>query len=278
EVDAEVGLSESIEVWYKSMGKSMQLRVEYPWKLTVCSHYNGDGGWKSVKNRRYERNEGVNGGMYRQRNNYGEGSSSIGGFGGRGRGVKRNGVPGPVNAKETDGNRKGKSKVDEGGSFKDSVGMTEIDCETTNVGGRNVNKGDGNNGDGKNVNASRGGSNDNVMNGFSYQNMFSVLSDEAEIERRLEWESMKERIDEACEKGLRISVEEKSEWPEDLWVYFKGKMHELIRKDNAADLKVKIKNLENHISYSSRMIAKESKTKTEEMVKSVMIENGLTEK
>ncbi|GKE06300.1 RNA-directed DNA polymerase, eukaryota, reverse transcriptase zinc-binding domain protein [Tanacetum coccineum] len=35
--------------------------------------------------------------------------------------------------------------------------------------------------------------------------MFSVLSDAAEIEKRLEWGSMKERIDEAREKGLRIT-------------------------------------------------------------------------
>ncbi|GJT53771.1 ribonuclease H-like domain-containing protein [Tanacetum coccineum] len=55
-------------------------------------------------------------------------------------------------------------------------------------------------------------------------------------------------------------------------------MQELIRKENVVDLKLKIKNLENQITYSSRMIAKESKTKTKAMVKYVMIENGLTEK
>ncbi|GJY53413.1 Toll/interleukin-1 receptor domain-containing protein [Tanacetum coccineum] len=34
--------------------------------------------------------------------------------------------------------------------------------------------------------------------------MFAVLSDGGEIERRLDWESMKDRIDGACEKGLHI--------------------------------------------------------------------------
>ncbi|GJT53770.1 ribonuclease H-like domain-containing protein [Tanacetum coccineum] len=156
-----------------------------------------------------------------------ESSRAEGGFGNKGRGglngrglgdqrfsknegsyyvlVKRNRVSRPINAKETNGNRKGKSKVDEGGSSKDSVGINEMDSETTNVGGRNVNKGDGNNRDGKNVNASRGGSNENSLKGVGYQNMFSAQLDEAEIERRLEWDSMKERIDESCEQGLRIS-------------------------------------------------------------------------
>ncbi|GJR74220.1 hypothetical protein Tco_0086585 [Tanacetum coccineum] len=37
-VDADLGLSDKIEVWYKSLGRSMELRVEYPWKPPVCSH------------------------------------------------------------------------------------------------------------------------------------------------------------------------------------------------------------------------------------------------
>nr|GFA11767.1 hypothetical protein [Tanacetum cinerariifolium] len=100
---------------------------------------------------------------------------------------------------------------------------------------------------------------------------------EAEIERRLEWESIKEMIDEACKKGLRISIEENSDWSEELWDYFRVKKQELVRKENVAELELKIKNLENQISHSNKMIAKESKTKAEAMVKSVMIEKSLTE-
>nr|GEZ25651.1 RNA-directed DNA polymerase, eukaryota, reverse transcriptase zinc-binding domain protein [Tanacetum cinerariifolium] len=104
-----------------------------------------------------------------------------------------------------------------------------------------------------------------------------VTLNEAEIERRLEWESIKEMIDEACEKGLRISIEENSDWSEELWDYFRVKMQELVRKENVVELKLKIKNLENQISHSNKIIAKESKTKAEAMVKSMMIEKSLTE-
>ncbi|GJX59586.1 hypothetical protein Tco_0290976 [Tanacetum coccineum] len=53
-------------------------------------------------------------------------------------------------------------------------------------------------------------------------------------------------------------------------------MQELVRKENVADLRLKIKNLENQISHSNKIIAKEFKMKVNDMVKSVMIEKGLT--
>ncbi|GJS99565.1 hypothetical protein Tco_0820735 [Tanacetum coccineum] len=190
----------------------------------------------------------------------------------------KNGIPGPTSANDYDGSGKGKSKVDEGRSSRDSFAINGMASEKMNIDERVINKKkNGKNGGVKNVNASCQSNKDNAMKGVGSQNMFSALSDEVEIEKRLEWESMKERIDDACEKSLRISIEEKSNWSKDLWNYFKVKMQELIRKENVADLKLKIKNLENHISHSSRMIAKESKTKLESMVKSVMVEKGLTE-
>nr|GEY58551.1 hypothetical protein [Tanacetum cinerariifolium] len=66
---------------------------------------NNDGGWKTVNYRRYGRNEGVNGGMYKQRNNYGEGSSN--------RGAKKNEVLRAANANDYNKSGKCKSKVDE---------------------------------------------------------------------------------------------------------------------------------------------------------------------
>ncbi|GJX06061.1 hypothetical protein Tco_0193993 [Tanacetum coccineum] len=44
-----------------------------------------------------------------------------------------------------------------------------------------------------------------VQKSISSENMFGVLSDGGGIERRLDWESLKDRIDGACEKGLHIS-------------------------------------------------------------------------
>nr|GEZ02719.1 hypothetical protein [Tanacetum cinerariifolium] len=229
-VDADLGLIDKVEVWYKRLGKSMELRMEFLWKPPVFSHckvyghgldrclkrtlnvaekklymgknaqgtanvVHGDNsniGWKTMNNRKSRRNDDTNRGMYRQRNYYGAGSSK-GGLNGRGR----------------------------GGMNGRGVGDQRFN---NNVGGKNINEGGS---------SSKG----NTKKGFDSQNMFFVLSDAAKIEKRLEWDSIRERIDEACEKGLRISMKEKNDWTEDLWVYSKEKMQELVRKENVADLR-----------------------------------------
>ncbi|GJR58908.1 hypothetical protein Tco_1501070 [Tanacetum coccineum] len=38
EVDATKGLVDTVEIWYKSLGKSMMLNVEYVWKPLLCEH------------------------------------------------------------------------------------------------------------------------------------------------------------------------------------------------------------------------------------------------
>ncbi|GJS56145.1 hypothetical protein Tco_0629507 [Tanacetum coccineum] len=38
EVDAAKGLVDSVEIWYKSLGKSMVLNVEYVWRPSLCDH------------------------------------------------------------------------------------------------------------------------------------------------------------------------------------------------------------------------------------------------
>ncbi|GJW56197.1 hypothetical protein Tco_0102928 [Tanacetum coccineum] len=54
-------------------------------------------------------------------------------------------------------------------------------------------------------------------------------------------------------------------------------MQELAKKQNVADLRLKIQNLKRQISHSNKMMAIESNTKADAMVKSVMIDQGLTE-
>ncbi|GJV81164.1 hypothetical protein Tco_1517034 [Tanacetum coccineum] len=136
--------------------------------------------------------------------------------------VKKNGIPGPTNANDYDGTGKGKSKVDEGRSSRDSFAINGMASEKMNIDERVINKKkNGENGGVENMNVSCESNKDNAMKGVGSQNMFSALSDEVEIEKRLEWESMKERVDETCEKGLHISIEEKINWSEDLWDYFK---------------------------------------------------------
>nr|GEW39763.1 ATPase, F1/V1/A1 complex, alpha/beta subunit, zinc knuckle CX2CX4HX4C [Tanacetum cinerariifolium] len=129
EVEAELGLVDVIKVFYKSLGKFMKLRVEYPWKPPLCSHCkvfghgydrcsnmvlskvekkqrdemsgqrkergvgNRNGG---MSGRRSYRGDNVYGNFNGQRNGYGEGTSrgrvngrGGGGFGGRGYGDQR---------------------------------------------------------------------------------------------------------------------------------------------------------------------------------------------
>ncbi|PWA82841.1 DUF4283 domain-containing protein [Artemisia annua] len=124
EVEAANGLVDSVVVCYKSMGKSMELNVEYPWRPPICSHCKvfghgddictkrssteteknvrtevnvqkqGNGinsksngvDWQSVGDRRFNRNDGGFNGYGGQRSFVGESSYSRGGFNGRGRG------------------------------------------------------------------------------------------------------------------------------------------------------------------------------------------------
>nr|GEX34580.1 zinc knuckle CX2CX4HX4C [Tanacetum cinerariifolium] len=86
EVDAEKGLADNIEVCYNSLGRSMELRVEYTWKLPICTHCKVFGHGRNV------RNDNLNDVANKRRYYAGE-SLSRGGFGIRGRGGK-NGLNG----------------------------------------------------------------------------------------------------------------------------------------------------------------------------------------
>ncbi|GJW41583.1 hypothetical protein Tco_0067428 [Tanacetum coccineum] len=105
----------------------------------------------------------------------------------------------------------------------------------------------GNKGMGTDSNAGKKDKNKKIV---SSNNMFSALTDERDIEMHGEWESMRSRIDEACEKGLHISLEEKNDWNDDL---------------------------RRQIVHSNKMIAIESRNKANVMMKSVMVEQGLTQ-
>nr|GEW01563.1 hypothetical protein [Tanacetum cinerariifolium] len=121
--------------------------------------------------------------------------------------MEKNRVPRPTNANDYDRSGKGKSKVDEGRSSRDSFAENRMASEKMNIDERVINK-------------KKYGGVENVNIGM----------------RIYEGED-----DEVCEKGLRITIKEKSN------------------------------------CHSSKMIPKESKTKTKAMVKFVMIDKGLAE-
>ncbi|GJU38610.1 putative ribonuclease H-like domain-containing protein [Tanacetum coccineum] len=55
-----------------------------------------------------------------------------------------------------------------------------------------------------------------VAHGIRSRNMFFELSDETQIEERLNWEAVRARIDDICSNNLFVNNEEKNSWPEDL--------------------------------------------------------------
>ncbi|GKA88883.1 RNA-directed DNA polymerase, eukaryota, reverse transcriptase zinc-binding domain protein [Tanacetum coccineum] len=311
EVETELGLVDEIEVFYNSLGRSMKLRVEYPWKPPVCSHCkvfghgydrcpnrarsetenrqraemsgqrketevgNGNGGddWQTVNGRRSFRSESTYGGFNGQRNGYGEGSSrggfngrGRGGFGGRGFGDQRYSrnenskyVPVKKNNNEVGNNEKGNDQ---------NKGKNKVAADIDGGVPSNHNDGSSNKkGSVENGNNKKKVSKEDLRT----DNMFSMLTDEVEIEKRMEWDSMKTRIDEACEKGLHISKEEREEWNEEVYDYYKVKLQELVKKTNVKDLKLKISNLYRQIAHSNKMVAIESRNKANSMCKSVMI-------
>ncbi|GJR68831.1 RNA-directed DNA polymerase, eukaryota, reverse transcriptase zinc-binding domain protein [Tanacetum coccineum] len=307
EVEAAKGLVDSVEVCYKALGRSMELRVEYPWRPPVCSHCkvfghnddkctsrvltdaekaqrvevrshktdggssnNNGGDWQTVSNKRNSKNDGGNTGVYRQRFSSGEGSSrggfagrGRGGFGGRGFGDQRfyrneNVQFVPVN--------KGKESVNVGGveRGKKNKGTSRMEVDSDNNNSKLTN----NVGSGKKI---------NKKEGTSSENRFAMLSEEIEIEENLEWDFLKAKIDEACEKGFYISMQEKKEWPGEVMNYYKLKLQELVKKSDVDELKLKIENLERQIAHSHNVVISESRVKAKSMIKSVMIEQGLSE-
>ncbi|GJU37562.1 RNA-directed DNA polymerase, eukaryota, reverse transcriptase zinc-binding domain protein [Tanacetum coccineum] len=276
EVEAAKGLVDSVEVCYKTLGRSMELRVEYPWKPPVCSHCKvfghcydkctsrvltdaekaqkvevksqrveggmgtSDGEWKTVNYRRYGRNDNGSGGFSRQRYNNGEGSSR-GGFSGRGR-----------------GGLGGRGFGDQRFYRSENVQFVPVNEKNEVVNDSGVRRGI------------------NKKDGTSSENRFAMLSEEIEIEENLEWDYLKAKIDEACEKGIYISMQEKKEWPGEVMNYYKLKLQELVKKSDVDDLKLKIENLERQIAHSHNVVTSESRVKAKSMVKSVMIEQGLT--
>ncbi|GKB78030.1 RNA-directed DNA polymerase, eukaryota, reverse transcriptase zinc-binding domain protein, partial [Tanacetum coccineum] len=72
-----------------------------------------------------------------------------------------------------------------------------------------------------------------VGHGISSRKMFSELSDETQIEEKLNLEAVRARIDVICSNNLFVSNEEKNSWPEDLKEYFKKKSQDIVQSMDA---------------------------------------------
>ncbi|GKA69770.1 hypothetical protein Tco_0775834 [Tanacetum coccineum] len=270
EVEAKRGFVDEIEVFYMSLGRSMKLRVEYPWKPPLCTYCKVFGHrydkcsnktlidskkiqcakvrdyWKEIIGK-----SGNGGNDWQTWNRYGEGTSrgrfnrrEIGGFSGRAFGdqrFSRNENSRYVLVKKNS-NEVGK---DGNGNGQNNKGKNKVDTDTNEV--------------------------------LETKNVFFMFNDDVEDGKKIEWESMKARIDEACEKGLHISKEDREGWNDELYDYYKDKLQELVMKTNVKDLKLKIANLDRQIGHSNRMVAIESRNKVNSRCKSIMVKFSMFE-
>ncbi|PWA70237.1 cation/H+ exchanger, Cation/H+ exchanger, CPA1 family [Artemisia annua] len=292
EIEASSGLVDNVAVCYKSLGKSMELKVEYPWKPPICAHCkvfghafercskrpindaekvirdevnatkqvndvksNSSGNeWQYVNYRRFPGNDGVSNGYGEQRFFVGESSNSRGGYSGRSRG----GMQGRGSGNQRF-NRYAQAQyapVKKTSEVKNESG--KVSSQSNN--GKGIMRGDG---------SAKG--NEAVAKSA---NKYASLADDSEMEKNLEWEAMKDRINEVCSKGLVIGMEEKKNWPSELKEYYKKKMEKFVKNGNAELLKAKIKNFEKSIKHCSESIVMTAKRKTDSIDKSGLLAQG----
>ncbi|GJS36227.1 zinc knuckle CX2CX4HX4C containing protein [Tanacetum coccineum] len=208
EIKAETGLVDEIEIFYRSLGRSMKLRVEYPWKPPVCTHCKVFGhGYDRCPNRNLtdaEKTQGAEmrgnridneGGNRNCRNEWQTANNrrigtSRGGFNGRGRGgfggrgsgnqrfsrsenpryvpVKKNSNDMGSDGRESVQNNKDKDKIKAKVNGSEPSNQNEVISEKKGIDGSGKNK--------KKIN----------REDLETDNMFSVLTDEVEIEKRVE--------------------------------------------------------------------------------------------
>ncbi|GKE64742.1 zinc knuckle CX2CX4HX4C containing protein [Tanacetum coccineum] len=223
EVDATKGLVDGVEVWYKSLGKSLMLNVEYAWVPPLCEHCrifghfisacgkrdqtvwksgdkveanmsstnktvnveNDNDGWQNVVNRRNGR-----GGM----SYYRQGSTNFnlnrgGGMSGRGRGYyasrfKPNNVNNVVNI--------GNKQYVPVNWNSDKVIIVDESMVANEVSGN-----------GKTGGIKLKGSVEN--RNINTKNRFEVLGEENESEDSDSWKEVKIHVDVACDMGIPVS-------------------------------------------------------------------------
>ncbi|GKC42597.1 RNA-directed DNA polymerase, eukaryota, reverse transcriptase zinc-binding domain protein [Tanacetum coccineum] len=240
EVDSTKGLVDTVEVWYRNLGKSMILDVEYAWRPPVCEHCKivghtlkscsakdlieeekaiketikpvttdevntvSNDDWKSVG---YRRNGYRRGGF--STNGRGSFGSNRGGYmnnGGRGNGISRQYVP----VKNSERSRVNK----------------EEDLRTTKKDQGNNDSMDKMNGDSVVENVSVSGSNSKKVKtdeDLNSNNMFSVLNDEENSEDIVKWREFCSKIDIMCDMGIVAKEEEKVSWTDAMLDYYLDK-------------------------------------------------------
>ncbi|GJY83814.1 RNA-directed DNA polymerase, eukaryota, reverse transcriptase zinc-binding domain protein [Tanacetum coccineum] len=309
EIDATKELAENIEVCYSSLGKSMNLRVEYAWRPPLCTHckvFGHDLGTCKVRDRTQEekrlmederkkcvisnaeQNVKVNGGWQEvrrpirnvastsknvgQQNDNRNSLGNRGGYTGRGRGgmFGRGGLSGG-----------------RGGMFQkenyEGVGKNFVPVR--NVGQRvdNVHVIDGESSGSRldksiDVSLDKNGSvkKTSVKEGVNIRNSFEALVDDAVEIGGEEWVEMRSKIDLACELGMQIDDNEKKRWSEDLKKYYDDKCEANIKKNMISGLKWRIAKLQQDIVHINTYVTSVAKEGAEKQCVGIMKKEGIT--
>ncbi|GJZ67450.1 RNA-directed DNA polymerase, eukaryota, reverse transcriptase zinc-binding domain protein [Tanacetum coccineum] len=304
EVDASKELVESVEICYEKLGKSMNLRVEYAWKPSLCTHckvfgheYRRCGNrvltdeekveqakinvqsatnvdeknkageeWQEVRRpARYRASTSRGGNQQGNGMGYGYGYRNRGSFNRRGRGGM-NGRGGIYQMSGVSGDN---------GRFVPVKNVMQNVDEVQVLMGDNV---AGRKDKGKAVFKS----NDRLkkqavkQNVINIKNSFNALVEEIVEEGDDEWIQEKSKIDLACDLGMKITEGEKKRWSKDLRKYYDDKCA-VKAKDNLVEgLKWRISKLQKDISYGHNNVAMLANTKANESCKEIMKETRMT--
>ncbi|PWA75844.1 hypothetical protein CTI12_AA240700 [Artemisia annua] len=256
EVDASQELVEHVEVCYKSLGKSMNLKVEYTWKPPHCNNckvfghedrtcskrevpvkesneadkISGENTWKMNDNnnkgeewkevKKYANNgASTNRNMGQQSNGY---HINRGGFNNRGRGGSISSGRGGLNQRNGREGNNGRYVPVEGNGKKIDDGLVMEGNSR------------GNNNKGKEIAKSNEVMKNQAkqQNDINMKNSFNVLANEGVNDVEVgsdEWVQMRSKIDLACDLGMQIAEEEKSRWSMDLKKYYEDKCNAKVK-------------------------------------------------
>ncbi|GKC02083.1 zinc knuckle CX2CX4HX4C containing protein, partial [Tanacetum coccineum] len=240
EVDAAKGLIDTVEIWYKSLGKSMMLNVDYVWRPLVCEHCKTFGhlsrfcskglanvekkvgGDESVKNYRAVGNV-VSDQEGWQNVGYMRGYRDRGGINNKG----RNNVV-DVRVKESSAKYVPVKSNDKNMNVDECIVADEVVKSSSNVGMGMSNVKSNSKKESGNLEmkdkASDGISKGSVFkDGVSVENRFDVLNEDIDVEVSDVWEDVRARITTACNSGLPIAEEEINKWPDDIVKLYKEK-------------------------------------------------------
>ncbi|PWA39527.1 zinc knuckle CX2CX4HX4C [Artemisia annua] len=294
EVDADNGIVDNVEVWYKKLNRSMKLRVEYAWQPPLCSHccvfghsfekcvvrvvsddekaaksggklqtnvnvndmQQREEGWQTVHDKNTTRNYTESVPSQTQYNNpYGGGTVRGGMYMGRG---------GPSFRGRGGFNGKGNSSMN-----------TEMVLLLT---GMEINNGKGENlvyeeMKKQGIEKENGKTNDAHLNhigqkDFSTRNRYSVLDGEKDNEESDEWKNFCARIDMICKKGAMIDEDEKLTWSAKMLDYYSFRWKKCNEKALAADvgLKSRIDKLKKYIGLGAKFLHENAKKIAEQRI------------